>query len=360
MIYLSIFFIFLTALRLAYWIFFFKNVGRKSVTIDSIQQFEPVSIVVCAKNAYFDLEVLIPLLIQQDYPNFEIIIVDDYSIDDTKLLKHKYQDEIKWIVPDKDLPGKKHALACGIYAASHPVVCLTDSDCRPGAQWVASMVKHLQGQEVVLGFSPIKKSKGWLNLLSRYETLFTAIQYFGYAIKGIPYMGVGRNLMYRKRVFEESDGFTKHEGTLSGDDDLFIQNLPLNTPINVNINSESFVYTNSKNNFSSYLNQKRRHTSTSFEYRMIHKTLLTIWALSHIAWILILGMGVLFVQNAIIFSAIVFWILATILHYFTFIKLDHKEYLMLFPILDILLGINYLILGADMIFKSKNNSMKWN
>jgi hypothetical protein len=89
----------------------------------------------------------------------------------------------------------------------------------------------------------------------------------GMALDGKAYMGVGRNLSYRKSLFEKNDGFGLHRNVLSGDDDLFINRLA--TPSNVAIctDPESFTTSIPASTFSQWLNQKIRHQSAAIHYK---------------------------------------------------------------------------------------------
>src|SRR5690606_33778770 len=120
--------------------------------------------------------------------------------------------------------GKKYGLTLGIKAASHEWILLTDADCRPNSRrWIRSMSRYFdEDTQFVLGFSPYRATAGLLNLFIRFETMLTAIQYFSFGWLGNPYMGVGRNLAYRKSKFLEEKGFNNFLHVTGGDDDLFV------------------------------------------------------------------------------------------------------------------------------------------
>jgi glycosyltransferase involved in cell wall biosynthesis len=120
--------------------------------------------------------------------------------------------------------GKKYAITLGIKAAKHDWILLTDADCRPNnEQWIRVVSERCsEDKNFVLGYSAYEKRPGFLNLFIRFETLLTAIQYIGFALAGNPYMGVGRNLAYRKSVFLENKGFNNFLSVTGGDDDLFV------------------------------------------------------------------------------------------------------------------------------------------
>ena len=198
---------------------------------DTEQNKKPgVSIVVAAWNELENLKELLPLLEAQEYPNFEIVVADDRSQDGTYdyLLFNEGGFKKMSFVRIESLPShftaKKFAVTMGIKKATKEIILLTDADCRPiSTHWIDSMVTQMtQGKDVVLGFSPYEFEDSRLNSLIRYETFQTAIQYFSFALAKMPYMGIGRNLMYRRELFWVTNGFAKHHGLLGGDDDLFV------------------------------------------------------------------------------------------------------------------------------------------
>ncbi|MEJ0034400.1 MAG: glycosyltransferase [Bacteroidota bacterium] len=175
-----------------------------------------VSVIVCAHDEEENLRTLVPILLSQNHPNYEVIIVDDRSNDGTYdfLLKTTRENPKLRMVTVRDLPshttGKKFALTMGIKAARNDWVLLTDADCRPGAGWIHGMSQQFMNEtNIVLGFSAYEKHPGVLNAFIRFETFLTAIQYIGFALVGRPYMGVGRNLAYRRKLFLESKGFNE-------------------------------------------------------------------------------------------------------------------------------------------------------
>lgn len=238
-------------------------------------KYEPVSVIVCAKDAYEYLIELVPRILSQDYPEFELVIVNDCSTDETT-------DYLKALVdqrPDINVVsltqslnffhGKKFPLSMGIKSAKHDLLLLTDADCLPeNDQWIKSMVgAYKNGTEVVLGYSPYFTRKGLLNKLIRFDTLYTAIQYLSMALANMPYMGVGRNLSYRRELFYKNKGFTSHYTIPSGDDDIFVSQVANKHNTRIFIDPECRVESEPKHTFSSWIRQKRRHYSTANMYK---------------------------------------------------------------------------------------------
>lgn len=242
----------------------------------------PLSVIICARNEEENLRQNLPKILAQDYHQFEVILVNDFSEDETKwLLKElctQYSQlrvvEIAEHVRLKH--GKKFAVTLGVKAAQYEHLVFTDADCVPQSdQWLRQMGHAFNGgEEIILGYSPYTKRRGFLNALIRFETFHTAMSYLSYALKGNAYMGVGRNLGYTKSLFFRGKGFAAHMHIPSGDDDLFVnQNAtPHNTAIC--IEPEAQVWSEPKTTFSSYMLQKTRHAGASKAYRPSHRRML--------------------------------------------------------------------------------------
>lgn len=235
-----------------------------------------VSLIVCAKNELENLKLHLPLWLEQELIDFEIIIVNDNSTDGSFdylfLMASKY-NKLRIINLDAHenevLKGKRFALAKGIKAAQCEFLVLTDADCAPNSkQWLKLMAESFAAEtEIVLGFSPYHHKPGFLNLLIRYETLMTALQYLSFAKIGLPYMGVGRNIGYKKSILSE-DVFLSSNHTASGDDDLLVLILANHKNVSIQIHPDSFCYSVPEHNFKAWFKQKQRHYSTAQYYTL--------------------------------------------------------------------------------------------
>ena len=213
-----------------YWFVFGKLAFYKVPIVSNDSNLNPVSIIISARNEYRNLEKNLASILTQDYPKFEVIVVNDCSWDDSQKLLEYYQENYehlkvcKLIEQEKYPTGKKFALTIGIKAAQYEQLIFTDADCKPASnQWLRLMQGKLaNNKEIVLGFSPFKKTSGFLNLFIRYEGALTAMAYFSAALRHHAFMGVGRNLAYSRDLFFKHKGFASHQHILSGDDDLFV------------------------------------------------------------------------------------------------------------------------------------------
>ncbi len=254
-----------------------------------------VSIVICAKNEEKRLRDLIPILMEQNYPKFEVVIVDDTSWDDSLDTLKAYQVRYPnlHVVPlNEDIQrmrGKKFALTMGIKGTQHDIVLLTDADCVPASKdWVSKMTAPFadEATEIVLGASPLNMRKTWLNKVIRFDTAQIAMSYLSAALCKMPYMGVGRNLAYKKELFFKNSGFKSHLNLASGDDDLFINEVATKKNTQIVLDQAAFTTSDPKETWKEWFHQKRRHLTTAPHYQLKTKIFLILGPLSfNLMWL---------------------------------------------------------------------------
>jgi len=234
---------------LYYWLLFSRLANYKKPDRLQSQQ-HPVSMVICARDEAANLARNLPGVLVQTYPTtHEVIVVNHNSQDETRYLLEEFKKNFKQLQvvnleqEAKGIPGKKYPLSIGIKEARHEVILLTDADCVPASEhWLWKMQDaYSNGVEVVLGYGAFYKKPGMLNKLIRFETFHTALQYFSLALAGLPYMGVGRNLSYKKGLFLRNKGFSSINHVLSGDDDLFINQVANKHNTGIVIDPEAFT-----------------------------------------------------------------------------------------------------------------------
>ncbi len=242
----------------------------------------PVSVVICARNESANLRKNLQSVLEQKHEDFEVVVVNDCSTDDTddvlgEFMKKYKQLRVTSIAPDQKFThGKKLALTVGIKAARHEWLVFTDADCGiVSDQWLNRLQENFTDQtEIVLGYGGYERNKGLLNSYLRYDTVIIALQYFSYALFGVPYMGVGRNLAYRKSLFFRNKGFASHYGLNSGDDDLFVNETASAGNTAVEFHSESHTRSTPKKTWREWFKQKKRHYTTAKRYKSKHMFLL--------------------------------------------------------------------------------------
>lgn len=335
---------------------------KKRVTPESPEV--PVSVIVCAQDEEQNLRELVPLLLEQDYPSYEVIVVEDRSNDDSYEFLYNYAHPRLRVVRVTDKPehitGKKFALTLGVKAAVNEWILLTDADCRPNNnQWIREMSGCFNADtQIVLGYSPYKKMKGLLNSLIRFETLLTAIQYIGLALMGKPYMGVGRNLAYRKSLFLSNKGFNKHLSVTGGDDDLFVNKVANKSNTAVCMGEASMMRSEPKKTWSEYFLQKIRHLSVGKYYKLSDKIILGLFNISWIGfWILLISLLVGNMSTYVVLTALfVRAVLLMILYRVASRKLGDLFEVWKVVFLDFILAIYYLVTG---LIALQTNKIRW-
>jgi poly-beta-1,6-N-acetyl-D-glucosamine synthase len=265
--------------------------GKK---IPKNENFPPVSILISARNEADNLYENLPLILEQDYPTFEVIIINHQSIDDSYQILNAYAQQYKnlrviEVERSQHLkPGKKLPLTLGVKGAQHEHLFFTDADCRPASnQWLKNMAQYFsEEKQIVLGYAPHALRPGQLNKLIRFDTTWIAMNYLSMALAKMPYMGVGRNLAYTKTLFNSVNGYKSHYSLASGDDDLFVQETVTRKNFAINIDPLSFCHSEGSKDWETWYLQKTRHFTTSNRYKVFKKSMLGIYPLSMlILWI---------------------------------------------------------------------------
>ena len=354
------FFIFIVVLQLFYYLVVFgKFAFAKSQK--STPKKIGISVIVCAKNEADNVKQFIPLLIEQDYPNFEIILIDDASSDDTLEIFEEFEKKhanIKLVKVENNEAfwgNKKYALTLGIKASNKDYLLFTDADCYPNSKdWITQMSSQFtMNNTIVLGYGAHEKIAGsFLNKIIRFETMLTAVQYFSWSKMGYPYMGVGRNLAYKKEEFFNVRGFIDHMKIRSGDDDLFINQVATNRNTTICYTPESFTYSKPKTTFKDWFNQKRRHLTTSEFYKPMDKIRLTVFYFSQLFFVILAVILLAFQYQWIaIVSIITFrYLFSWISLGFASGKLKEKDVMFWFPIIEIVVIFTQLNIFITNIF----------
>jgi cellulose synthase/poly-beta-1,6-N-acetylglucosamine synthase-like glycosyltransferase len=336
-----------------YYLYFFSRLAYYKAKDQNISQTHPVSVIICARDEAENLVKNLPgALIQQYKTTHEVIVVNDNSLDESKYILEEYQKTYRQlhIIELKQearfIPGKKFPLSVGIKTAKYEIVLLTDADCVPASEhWMKKMQQgYTDGIEIVLGYGPFRKKKGLFNKVVRWETFHVALQYLSYALAGKPYMGVGRNLSYKKELFFRHKGFSAHNHIPGGDDDLFINMAATKTNTAIVIDPDTFTLTEPPANWKKWIRQKRRHYTTGRFYKSPVKLLLGLYALSHFLFYPLLVISIIWYswKISLIIYAVKLLIQGVILYKVTR-KLDEKDLFRVYLFLDIWMFFYYLM-----------------
>lgn len=372
------------SLQIVFWLIFFgkfiffqkntKKTQAKAYATENTNFEQGVSVVVAARNEHENLQKLLPKLLSQNYSLFEIVIVDDRSTDETAVFLEKMQAEnpcLTWLrileKPTK-ISGKKNALSAGIHKAKYDLLLLTDADCLPNSEnWIKLMTMPFfdSKTEIVLGYSPYEVQNTWLNRMIQFETWLTLMQYFSAYNWQIPYMGVGRNLAYRKSVFLEKKGFEKHQEWAGGDDDLLINEASRFENTKIVWDEESHCISKPSPNYKAWLRQKMRHLAVGTQYKLRDRVWIGTFVLSYsLFWFSVLFFLSLpnYLPN-VLFCLLTRWFLVELILkkwieklHSTGQKNRHQILFFLF-FLDFLYIFHYIFIGLASLFSGK--TIKW-
>jgi glycosyltransferase involved in cell wall biosynthesis len=352
------------SINIIYYLFLSK-VGFSNTCKALGDSHKAVSVIVCSKNEQENLKVLIPQLLKQNHSNFELILINDASHDDTRDVIEEFMIQDKrvkmvHVVNNESFWGnKKYALTLGIKKAVNEHLVFIDADCTPDSkEWLSVMARHLSTEKsIVLGYGGYQKvENSLLNALIRFETGFTAIQYFSYAMHGNPYMGVGRNLAYTATQFYEVNGYINHMKVLGGDDDLFVNQAATSKNTAVSLNEDSFTSSQPETTWSTWWKQKKRHINTASYYKNSHKFLLALFYLTQVGFLISSVLAFIFEINWMIISVII------ILRYLAFwivvgkglSRFRESDIIIISPFLELLLiGTQFALFIANMLHRPK-------
>jgi glycosyltransferase involved in cell wall biosynthesis len=313
----------------------------------------PISVIVCAKNEEENVKNFVPLLAQQNYPDYEIVLIDDASSDETLEIFEAFEKQYSNVklVKVENIEAfwgnKKFALTLGIKAAKNEYLLFTDADCYPtSTEWIKEMsAQFTKEKTIVLGYGAYEKIKNsFLNKIIRFETLLTATQYFSWAKLGKPYMGVGRNMAYKREEFFKTNGFIEHMKIRSGDDDLFINQAANSKNTEICYTPNSFTFSKPKTTFKDWFTQKRRHVATAKHYKSFDRSQLAVFYASQLLFIILPIILLAFqFQWIIVLSLIAFrYLFAWLSLGFAAGKLKEKDVMYWFPIIEITLIVTQL------------------
>ena len=424
---LFVLYVFVTLAQIALWLFVFGRLARiRPALAIASAGLPPVSVIICARNEAHNLRKYLPAVLEQQYPHFEVLVVDDDSTDDTNAVLTAFQANYTHLrvlrLSPKTSPGKKYALAQGIEAARYEYLVFTDADCTPASvRWLEHLVGGFHGGatpppspppkgrgastqvyrnstqdqaslpfwgqvylnstqdqaplpfgggdgggvephspiEIVLGYAPYSPGPGLLNRWIRFETIFTAMQYFSFALAGRPYMGVGRNLAWHKSLFQRVGGFVAHAHVPSGDDDLLVNAAAHAGNTALCLAPEAFVYSDAESTWADWFRQKRRHLGAGKFYRREHQIglgLLTLTQVLHYFLLFVLlfsGFGTVSVILFVVRLTVSAGFFKKILRQFR-----DEPLLVWFPLLDALLAIYFAVLVPLILIRS-NHLISW-
>lgn len=360
-------FVFVIFIQMLYYVGIFSRLAFYKAKPKQYNQQQPVSVVVCARDEADNIVKNLPGVLLQKYTTSnEVILVNDNSMDDTKYLIDELKKTFKNLHPieltqeAKLIAGKKFPLSMGIKSAKYETILLTDADCVPASEYWMQLMQdgYYPNTEIVLGYGAFKKTGSLLNKIVRFETFHAALQYLSYALAGIPYMGVGRNLSYKKEVFFKNKGFSAINQMPGGDDDLFINKVANKYNTSIVIDADAHTLSESKETWKDWFRQKTRHFSTAKYYRGKHKFLLTLYSSTQFLVYPLFVLSILFFNwwiACILFASRL--IVQSFVYFKTMKKLNEADLFPFFFLFEIWMCIYYILFLPSLFRKPKKT---WN
>jgi biofilm PGA synthesis N-glycosyltransferase PgaC len=347
-------------IQLYYFLVEFSPIGFAKDSSEIKVKLEPVSVIICARNELKNLRTNLPSFLSQDYFEYQVIVVNDCSWDESS----KYLEEMEDAFPqlkvvtineqEKYQHGKKFAVTLGIKAAKYKHLLFSDADCKPaGPNWIKTMMSnYLPEKEIVLSYGAYSSEAGFLNKWIRFDTAQNAMLFLSRAKQGKAYMGVGRNLSYLKDLFFKNKGFASHYHLISGDDDLFINETANKKNVAVCLNKEGFTYSKPHTELGNWITQKRRHMITGKYYQGRDKRLIGMYFSSHFFFWLTVIIAVILKLNIeyIVAMVVTRLTIQMIIYWRGFKKLGETDLLPFVPIFDLIILIVYPLLAVSNLF----------
>lgn len=353
---LVLFILWMATLCIQLYFYFFQFNGlMKYRSITKLDRKKPVSIIIAAKNELENLKAYLPLVLNQNHEIYEVIVVNNFSTDGTWEYLSSLNHERLKVFDYAEKKGKKVALQAGIQQAKYEMLLFTDADCRAQSEdWVSTMTGAFGEKiEFVLGYGAFEKQSTWLNKVIRFEGLLTAIQYFSFALKGEPYMGVGRNLAYLKSTFTKAEGFNSHSEVLSGDDDLIVNQMGNAENIALVLDRGATMISYGEASWLTFYRQKRRQLLSGNLYKVKDRIKLALFGASNFLYYALLVSLLLNFENTTFILGI--FVVKQVCEYIVFFKLcrqlGNKDLIKWLPIVEPFYLVFIIIAGVSTWFQ---------
>lgn len=351
------------------------NMAAKKGDVHFTHDEPPLSIIICAHNESENLRKNLPFILEQDYPQFEVIVINDGSTDETEevlsVFEEKYPHLYHSFTPDsaRYISRKKLALTLGIKASKYDWLIFTEVNCYPANnQWLRLMARNFTPRtQVVLGYSGYERGKGWLHKRASFDSLFTSLRYLGLALAGKPYMGIGRNLAYRKDLFFNAKGFSTYLNMQRGEDDLFINQVAHKDNTRVETDIDATIRMQPVECYKDWKEEKVSYMATARFHRGSQRWLLGFETctrlLFYAACVAGITFGILSFHWVAAGAALLIWLLRYMVQAYVINKAatemgDNRHYYFSLPVFDILRPIQSLQFKLYRFYRGKGDFMR--
>lgn len=339
------------------------------------RELPPLSVVICARNESENLRRNLPAILKQDYPDFEVIVINDGSTDESEDLLSELEEEYPNLyhsfTPDsaRYISRKKLALTLGIKASKYDWLVFTEADCTPVSdKWLRRIARNFTpSTDIVLGYSGYERGKGWLHKRGSFDSLFTSLRYLGFALAGKPYMGIGRNLAYRKELFFKVKGFSTHLNMQRGEDDLFINQIANENNTRVETSPDSVIRMQPVERYKDWKEEKVSYMATARFYKGSQRWLLGLETatrlLFYVACLSGIVFGILSFHWLAAGLALLLWIVRYSAQAYVINKTanemgDNRSYYFTLPVFDIIRPLQSLKFRLYRLYRRKGDFMR--
>ncbi|MCP3894596.1 MAG: glycosyltransferase [Bacteroides sp.] len=352
-----------------------RNIACKKGEVHFSNELLPLSVIICARNESENLRRYLPSILEQDYPNFEVIVINDGSTDEsTEVLsafEEKYPHLYHSFTPEsaRYISRKKLALTLGIKASKHDWLVFTEANCQPESdQWLRLMARNFTPHtEIVLGYNGYERGKGWKHRYISFDSLFNSLRYLGLALAGNPYMGIGRNLAYRKELFFAKKGYSTHLNLQRGEDDLFVNQIANTNNTRVETDANSVVRMRAIERHKDWKEEKISYLATSSYFRGMQRYLLGFETVSRLLFYAtflttmvfsLLHPHYLVIGIALFLFLIRYMVQAIVVNKTATDMRDNRHYYLTLPLFDLLQPLKSLQLRLYRLYRGKGDFMR--
>lgn len=352
-----------------------RNIAERKDGLHFTKELPPLSVVICARNESENLRRFLPAVLEQDYPQFEVIVINDGSTDESEEVLSAFEERYPHLyhsfTPEnaRYISRKKLALTLGIKASKHEWLVFTEANCMPASnQWLRMMARNFTSHtQIVLGYSGYERGKGWLHKRVSFDALFTALRYLGFALAGMPYMGIGRNLAYRKELFFKVKGYSTHLNLQRGEDDLFINQIANADNTRVETDAQAIVRMQPVERYKEWKEEKVSYMATARYYKGAQRLLLGLETFTRLLFygaclsgivIGIIKLHWLVAGIALVIYLLRFTVQAIVINQTASDQKEKRHYYFSLPVFDILQPLQTLNFKLYRLYRSKSDFMR--
>ena len=196
---------------------------RKKVDNNEAEK-KPLSLILTIRNEEENLKNNLPKILSLENIDFEMVVVDDFSQDNSYLILGLLKDRYKRLtisaLNQETKFSTKLALNIAIKATNNKwILTVPVSLAEVAAEWLDYISQATNNEKnVVIGYSTVARSKGFYNRLTRIENYFSYLKSTGYILNGIPFVYSVENVAFQKEKYFEIGGFgqkvTEHYANL--------------------------------------------------------------------------------------------------------------------------------------------------